>query len=526
MRKYINELPKTLLDDFVNNRVVPIVGAGFSKNAYAPNEKTIPDWEQLGRQVGEYIPGYVYTNALDAISLFESQFSKVKLIELLSELLNVNELKPSTTHHAFCDLFVDTICTTNFDFLIEQTLQETHRPHSIVVSEERLAINTKAETKVIKLHGDFNHPEKMILTESDYDSFLNKNKILATYIANIFITKTLILVGYSFEDIDTRNIWKIINDRLGELARPAYVVLVNATAIEISRFERRGIRVINLKGKKEEYPQILKGFFSEIKAYTDEKRAENIKTTNERAQGELKLPIENKRLCFVSAGYDRLSYLKELIYPVLKKHGITPITYEELIMPGESWLFKCEALLKEASIVIVDVSSSNESTLWELVTVRNMQKQLVIIEEEDFYISRPQSLIDLPHISYSMHGNNERFSAELERAVLMYLEPINDEPYRLLSKREYEAAVISAFRLLEMTLSERGYMHNEQGYRSVGLKKMLDNVRDEGVNQIVHKVQSYLNVRNQIVHGNAIKITKKEATEIVETVMALVNNLN
>lgn len=238
------------------------------------------------------------------------------------------------------------------------------------------------------------------------------------------------------------------------------------------------------------------------------------------------MPIENKRLCFVSAGYDRLSYLKELIYPVLKKHGITPITYEELIMPGESWLFKCEALLKEASIVIVDVSSSNESTLWELVTVRNMQKQLVIIEEEDFYISRPQSLIDLPHISYSMHGNNERFSAELERAVLMYLEPINDEPYRLLSKREYEAAVISAFRLLEMTLSERGYMHNEQGYRSVGLKKMLDNVRDEGVNQIVHKVQSYLNVRNQIVHGNAIKITKKEATEIVETVMALVNNLN
>lgn len=169
MRKYINELPKTLLDDFVNNRVVPIVGAGFSKNAYAPNEKTMPDWEQLGRQVGEYIPGYVYTNALDAISLFESQFSKVKLIELLSELLNVNELKPSTTHHAFCDLFVDTICTTNFDFLIEQTLQETHRPHSIVVSEERLAINTKAETKVIKLHGDFNHPEKMILTESDYD---------------------------------------------------------------------------------------------------------------------------------------------------------------------------------------------------------------------------------------------------------------------------------------------------------------------------------------------------------------------
>lgn len=33
--KYLKYIPKTLQEDFVNNRVVPIVGAGFSKNAIA-----------------------------------------------------------------------------------------------------------------------------------------------------------------------------------------------------------------------------------------------------------------------------------------------------------------------------------------------------------------------------------------------------------------------------------------------------------------------------------------------------------
>lgn len=85
----------------------------------------------------------------------------------------------------------------------------------MIVSEERLPISTHEKTKLIKLHGDFNHPERMLITENDYDTFIEKNKILSTYISNLFITKTLLLVGYSFEDSDIRILWKIIGSRLG-----------------------------------------------------------------------------------------------------------------------------------------------------------------------------------------------------------------------------------------------------------------------------------------------------------------------
>jgi hypothetical protein len=122
--KYLKEIPKTLQEDFVENKVVPFVGAGFSKNAILPQDMSIPDWNELGRQIAEYIPDYEYTNAIDALSLFESQFSRVRLIELLAKKLHINELKPEETHRSFCNVFFDTICTTNFDFLLEHTLQE------------------------------------------------------------------------------------------------------------------------------------------------------------------------------------------------------------------------------------------------------------------------------------------------------------------------------------------------------------------------------------------------------------------
>ena len=164
-----------MLEDLAENNVVPFVGAGFSKNAILPQSISSPDWNELGRIIAEYIPDYEYTNAIDALSLFESHFSRVRLIELLAKILHINELKPGETHRSFCKLFFDTICTTNFDFLLEHTLQETRRPHSIIASEDRLPIDAYEKTKLIKLHGDFNHPERMVVTERDYDGYLDKN---------------------------------------------------------------------------------------------------------------------------------------------------------------------------------------------------------------------------------------------------------------------------------------------------------------------------------------------------------------
>ena len=526
--KYINEIPKTLQEDFVENKVVPFVGAGFSKNAILPPETNLPDWNELGRQIADYIPDFEYTNAIDALSLFETQFSRVRLVEFLAKKLHIHDIKPGDTHRSFCNLFFDTICTTNFDFLLEHTLQETKRPHSIIVSEDRLPIDTYEKTKLIKLHGDFNHPERMVVTERDYDEFLDKNKVLSTYVSNLFITKTLFLVGYSFEDNDIRGLWQIINSRLGHLHRPAYTVMVDASAIETSRFERRNIKVINLKGKKADYKLILNQFFVEVKSMIDIKAPSKITPTSEKAREEMKLPTDNKRLCFISAPHSRISILKELIYPILIEKGITPITLDEAIMPGDNWMAKSETLLKESAYAIVDASGNNANVMWELGTIINLNKKLIIIIDEGQTQSMPVDIAGVQYLRYSVSSDNEVFFSQLREALSNWVDFVkfDNEPDRLLGKSEYDAAVISAFRLLETYLREYNSRFAQGATRQIpiALTQMLRQLKNSNMPpELVNKIATFVPIRNKIVHEATTPITKKVATEIVNSINQFVN---
>jgi hypothetical protein len=48
MTNYLHLVPRPLLDDIVNNRSIPIIGAGFSRNAELPGKLKMPLWDDLG----------------------------------------------------------------------------------------------------------------------------------------------------------------------------------------------------------------------------------------------------------------------------------------------------------------------------------------------------------------------------------------------------------------------------------------------------------------------------------------------
>jgi hypothetical protein len=49
-----------------------------------------------------------------------------------------------------------------------------------VVDEEQLSINaSNAGTLLLKLHGDLRHPNRLIVSEADYDGFLASYPLLA-----------------------------------------------------------------------------------------------------------------------------------------------------------------------------------------------------------------------------------------------------------------------------------------------------------------------------------------------------------
>lgn len=519
MSKYIKYIPKPFLDDLANNRVVPMIGAGFSKNATKDSSFVIPDWTQLGIEISKSIDGYTYTNSLDSLSVYETEFTRVKLIEILAKLLHVHEIHPSKAHHSLCSLFLDTICTTNFDYLIEHTLIELKQPHSVIIAEESLAIKSHKETKLIKLHGDFNHPSNMVITEKDYDLFIEKNKLLSTYISNLFITNTLFLVGYSFDDYDTRSLWGLISNRLGALHQPAYTILVDGSLYDVKRFERRNVKVINIPGKKSDYSTILNEVFKEMKEYIDSNKHSLFTITNEKVKEEIQISSHSNRLCFISTTFRNLAYIKELISPALNANSITPISFDELLSPGDFWLRKIEYLINQASIAIVDISESNNNIKWELEMLKNQDKRIVLISKNRNISSYSDSNLNV--LYYDQDLDNEIFISKLSAEIkhLMNEYDIKDEPNRLYNKQEYNAAVISAFRLLENILKQKtesiapGYLTLSQI-----IKVSKANVSESSREQLIKS----LAIRNRIVHGNE-RVDKKTARQILDLVYEFVD---
>ncbi len=184
-----------------------------------------------------------------------------------------------------------------------------------------------AGTLLLKLHGDLRHPSRLVVTEADYDGFLTNYPLLATYLANQLITKTAMFIGYSLEDPDFRQIWHIVSSRLGKTRRKAYTIAVNARAADVARYERRGVKVINLPGTREKYGEILAATFRELREYMREKVITFGQVTEEAPLRELSLPRDaTTGLCFFSLPLDLLPFYRERVFPVVRDTGFVPVT--------------------------------------------------------------------------------------------------------------------------------------------------------------------------------------------------------
>jgi hypothetical protein len=235
-------------------------------------------------------------------------------------------------------------------------------PHYVypVVDEEQLSINPgTAGTLLLKLHGDLRHPARLIVTETDYDGFLSSYPLLATYLANQLITKTALFIGYSLGDPDFRQIWHVVSNRLGRTRRMAYMIAVNPRRADIARFERRGVKVINLPGTREKYGDVLAGAFRELREHIRGTVISVSKVTEEQPLRELLLPRDSTtRLCFFSLPLDLLPFYPERVFPIAEEAGLVPVTADDVVLPGDNISAKIDVLIDRASVMVVELTSS------------------------------------------------------------------------------------------------------------------------------------------------------------------------
>ena len=536
---YLPHFPKPVLDDLVTGKWLPVVGAGMSLNAILPAGKKMPLWAGMSKELTDELSDFASTSILDGISAYEHEFGRSRLIERLSEVLLIKEAHPGNAHKEFCTIPFDIVCTTNFDFLLERQYDLTPRYVYPVVDEEQLSINgSSAGTLLLKLHGDLRHPSRLIVTEADYDGFLSRYPLLATYLSNQLITKTAIFIGYSLDDPDFRQIWHIVSERLGRTRRMAYTIAVNARPADVARFERRGVKVINLPGAREKYGDVLAATFKELREYLRDNVINVSKVTEEQPLRELLLPRDaTTRLCFFSLPLELLPFYRERVFPVVEDAGFVPVTADDVVTPGDNISAKLDTLIDRSAVMVVELTSAWTLAEYRMALARikgaeadlGQRKQLhlivVVTGQEQVpasakgfpVLTRPNKLTDdSDGFIADLNGILRRIAAEtgIERQA---------EPKRLFDAKEYRAAVISAMTLLEATLRERlNKSPWPQVRRPMSMRSLIDHAVEQNIIQPVLKTQidSWIRLRNEVVHSS-IAIGKAQAREMIDGVLAL-----
>lgn len=538
MSGYLSYFPKPLLNDLVAGRWLPVVGAGMSRNAVLPAGGQIPLWDNLGKSLAEDMPDYPYAGALDSISAYSHEYSRSKLVERLAELLFVDLAAPGTAHAAFCSIPFDIVCTTNFDFLLERQYEMSYRYCRPMIDEEQLSIASKnSGVSLLKLHGDLHHPQRLVATEEDYDEFLQKYPLIATYLANLLITRTAVFVGYSLDDPDFRQIWQAVSDRLGKSHRLGYAIMVDPRATDVARFERRGVKVIDLPSKRLKYGEVLARVFQELRDYLHDNLIAASEVTEEDPLKELSLPREAlTRLCFFAVPFALQSFYREELFPLAERHGFVPVTADDVVSPGDNIMAKIDTLIERSGIVVVDATTSNTLMEVRIALGKDKVRRVLAIFEKGATLP-----FNLPEVAYIQRptkpfSSSDRFLMEVDqwfagRAEELGLQ-LTEEPQRLFRAREYRAAVISAMTLLETTLRTRleevlDLPNLTRHGRVRSLPQLLDlAVRHKLIDRDgFSNLREWVNLRNAVVHHQQ-SVTKSKAREVIDGVSEVLGNLS
>ncbi len=277
----ILEYIKEIADKLKNHRAAVMVGAGFSKNAEAilPTDKKFLDWNGLGdvfyHKTHGKKPGSdsQYLNVLKLAEEVEAAYGRTVLNQLIKDNLPDLEYAPSSLHKKLLSLSWKDVFTTNYDTLLERTLEQiTDKNYDVILNKEDLIYS--AEPRIIKLHGSFPSTFPFVITEEDYRQYPQKSAIFVNTVQQSLIENVLCLVGFSGDDPNFLQWIGWIRDNIGrDLASKIYLVgKFDFSTAQINLLQNRNIIVLNMKNSDgvDSHQSALELFFDALDELTKE----------------------------------------------------------------------------------------------------------------------------------------------------------------------------------------------------------------------------------------------------------------
>lgn len=515
MTGLLAKVPKPLYDDIARGYWLPLVGAGLSRNAIVSSGAKPPDWNGLASVLrAELADPDDTSDALDVISAYAHEHGRPALVERVAQVIRLADAGPAGVHRSLCRLPLDVLITTNFDNLLEEAFRSVAKPCHAVLDEPQLGLNNPFPgPTLLKIHGDVSRPDKMILTEKDFDTFLMRNPLMGTVVASHFAQRSAVRIGYSLSDPDLRQLLAIVSERLGRGARAIYSIEVDPSAAKVSRFARRGVRVVNLPGDRNNPGATLEALFNELYEAIGEQAAERLKaTTHEsglalRAQG-------LRRSCFLATSVESNPHFNEWLGPVSSRLKVPLLSIRDFIAPNESTLTAIDSMLAASGCAIVEHASPWTSVELGMALNRLGANRVLLVSPRDRPITEPTG-----YVYVAKPESEDEWAAFAERVKVWWSDLFGlTRPVHTDDHSATIGEILSLTSQLENLLGD--LLASPDGERMLGRlvrdaeQKQLLDVRDGKL------LREFVGLRNKVAHGQPVDLTSEHVLGLLSQVRA------
>jgi hypothetical protein len=185
-----------IITEINNGDAAIFAGAGMSASLGFVN------WKGLLKDLAEELKLDIEKEH-DLISVAQYHFNKFKRGKINNKI--INEFTTLTTgnenHKILSRIGIETYWTTNYDQIIERTLEADGKTVEVKVRAKDFGRNIKKKDAIVyKMHGDKNSPDEAVLTKDDYETYNDKREFFSTALRGDLLSKTFLFIGFSFDD--------------------------------------------------------------------------------------------------------------------------------------------------------------------------------------------------------------------------------------------------------------------------------------------------------------------------------------
>jgi len=223
----IDDTPKELTEALQERRCAVFVGAGLSVAAGYPN------WEHLlnglidtclklkdihadqARELKAMVATKEAGNLLMTAQELSDRFGRERFLGELVKVFGDETKVPSSAHKELARIPFDLAITTNYDRLLERTYAKPGIiPSTYTHSNAPDFVDALWRKKffVLKAHGDVDRKSEIVITERDYRDIIFRSQGYRSGVAAVFTTKTVLFVGVSLTDPETKLLLAYLHD--------------------------------------------------------------------------------------------------------------------------------------------------------------------------------------------------------------------------------------------------------------------------------------------------------------------------